>query len=625
VSERRLVTVLFADLVGFTAMSESQDPDDVRDFLSRYFDTCRTLVGRYGGVVEKFIGDAVMAVWGTPTAQEDDAERAVRAALELTQAVSQLGEELDSPGLAARAGLLTGEASVTLGAAGEGMVAGDLVNTASRIQSVAPPGAVYVGERTRHATEAAIIYEDAGAHELKGKSGPVPLWRALRVVAMVGGRQRSHGLEAPFVGRDAQLRTLKDMFHQCVEGRQAHMVSVIGVAGIGKSRLSWEFWKYIDGLSAVVRWHRGRCLAYGEGVTYWALAEMVRGRAGIVEGEEPASARAKLRAAVAEYVDDPEERAWVEAKLAQLLALEERAARDPEELFGAWRRFFERIAEREPVVMVFEDLQWADPSLLDFVDYLLTWSRGYPIFLVCLARPDVVDRSPGWTGARRGVTTMYLEPLRPADVEAMLDGLVPGLPEAVRDAIRDRAEGVPLYAIETVRMLLDRDVLVERESTYDLTGPLESIAVPESLQGLIAARLDGLAPEERALLQDAAVLGKSFAVPALAEISGREPASLEPALAALVRKEILGVQAQTASPERGQYIFLQDLVRRVAYDGLVRRDRKARHLAVADHLERRAAGDEPEVAEVLASHLRWRRPPRSRWATCGPPRPWWRR
>src|SRR5438552_1410273 len=205
-AERRLVSVLFADLVGFTPLSESRDPEEVRELLSRYFDTCRRLIRRYGGTVEKFIGDAVMAVWGTPTAQEDDAERAVRAALDLVQAVAELGREVGWPDLKARVGVLTGEAAVTLGATGEGMVAGDLVNTASRIQAAAPPGTVYVGERTRRTTDASVVYEDAGMHELKGKAEPVPLWRALRVVAMVGGRQRSHGLEAPFVGRDAELR-----------------------------------------------------------------------------------------------------------------------------------------------------------------------------------------------------------------------------------------------------------------------------------------------------------------------------------------------------------------------------------------------------------------------------------
>jgi class 3 adenylate cyclase len=288
-AERRLVSVLFADLVGFTSASESRDAEDTRELLSRYFESCQRLVSLYGGTVEKFIGDAVMAVWGTPVANEDDAERAVRAALDLVAAVPELDRSL-----AARAGVLTGEAAVTLGATGQGMVAGDLVNTASRIQSVAEPGTVLVGEATKRATEAAIAYETAGVHELKGKTEPVPLFRALRVTAARGGALKSEGLEAPFVGRERELRLVKEVFHASADEHKTHLVTVSGIAGIGKSRLAWEFEKYIDGLAGNFWWHRGRCLSYGEGVAYWALAEMVRMRAGIVEGQEPDSARAKI-------------------------------------------------------------------------------------------------------------------------------------------------------------------------------------------------------------------------------------------------------------------------------------------------------------------------------------------
>ena len=281
--------MLFVDLVGFTAASEGRDSEDTRELLSRYFDVARTVIERYGGTVEKFIGDAVMAVWGAPIAQEDDAERAVRAALDLTAAIPEL-----DPLLRARAGILTGEAAVTLGATNQGMVAGDLVNTASRIQSAAEPGTVLTGEATKRATEATIAYEDAGEHEMKGKTEPVQLWRAMRVVAGRGGAMRSSGLEAPFVGRNRELQLVKDLFHASDEEKRAQLVLVSGIAGIGKSRLAWEFEKYIDGLAADAFWHRGRCLSYGEGVAYWALAEMVRGRCGIVEDEDAASAGAKL-------------------------------------------------------------------------------------------------------------------------------------------------------------------------------------------------------------------------------------------------------------------------------------------------------------------------------------------
>jgi class 3 adenylate cyclase/tetratricopeptide (TPR) repeat protein len=601
-AERRLVSILFADLVGFTTLSERRDPEDVRELLSRYFETARRLVGRYGGVVEKFIGDAVMAVWGTPTAQEDDAERAVRAALELVEAVAALGAEVGGPDLQARAGVLTGEAAVTLGAEGQGMVAGDLVNTASRIQAAAEPGTVLVGEATRRVTKAAVIYQDAGAYGLKGKAEPIPLWRALRVVAGRGGALKASGLEAPFVGRERELRLVKELFHGTAEEGRAHLVSVAGVAGIGKSRLAWEFFKYIDGLSETVRWHRGRCLAYGEGVTYWALAEMIRGRAGIVEGEDPEPALVKLTETVAQHVLDPEERHWIQPRLAHLLGLEDGAAQDPEDLFGAWRLFFERISEQHSTVMVFEDLQWADTALLDFIEYLLDWSRSHPLFVLTLARPELADRRPSWGAAKRGATSLYLEPLPPGAMRELLGGLIPGLPAELRDRILERAEGVPLYAVETVRMLLDRGLLVAEGNTYRPTGPIQALEVPETLHGLIAARLDSLTAVERQLLQDAAVLGKSFTVEALNALSGLPEPELAPLLAGLVRKELLSIQADPRSPERGQYGFVQDLVRRVAYQTLSRKDRRARHLAAAEYLETSWGAKPDEIVEVLAFH-----------------------
>src|SRR6266545_4974297 len=583
VSERRLVSVLFADLVGFTTISESRDAEEVRELLSRYFDTCRRLISLYGGTVEKFIGDAVMAVWGTPTAQEDAAERAVRAALDLVAAVSALGDEVGAPDLKARAGVLTGEAAVTLGAEGEGMVAGDLVNTASRIQSLAEAGSVLVGEATKRATEAAIAYEDAGSHKVKGKAEPVSLWRALRVTAGRAGARKAEGLEPPFVGRERELRLVKELLHGCIEERKAHLVSV-------------------DGLAGNVWWWRGRCLAYGEGVTYWALAEMVRTRADIVEGEDPETARPKLREALAPYITDPDEFDWIEPRLAHLLGLEERAATDREDLFAAWRLYFERLTEFQPAVLVFEDVQWADPSLLEFVEYLLEWSRSHPIFVLTLARPDFQQQHPSWGAGKRNFTSIYLESLATPAMEELLDGFVPGLPEELLAQILERAEGVPLYAVETVRMLLDRGLLERAGTRYRPTGPIEALEIPETLHALVAARLDGLDVDERSLVQDAAVLGKSFPKQALAALNGSSQGRLESLLTGLVRKEVLSLQADPRSPERGQYAFLQDLLRQVAYETLARRERKRRHLAAADYLEQSWGPAEQEIAEVVAAH-----------------------
>jgi class 3 adenylate cyclase/tetratricopeptide (TPR) repeat protein len=598
-TERRHVSVLFADLVGFTTLSERRDSEEVRDLLTRYFDACQLVVGRYGGVVEKFIGDAVMAVWGTPVAKEDDAERAVRAALEIVDAVTLLGGEMGAPDLRARAGVLSGEATVNLGASGQGMVAGDLVNTASRIQSAAEPGCVYVGDSTKRATDAGIAYRDAGMHPLKGKAEPVHLWQATRVVAGVGGLMKSEGLEPPFVGRDRELKLVKDLFLASAEDGRAHLVQVTGIAGIGKSRLSWEFFKYMDGLKRLFRWHRGRCLAYGEGVTYWALAEMVRGRAGITEGEDRTSAMTKLHQTVENAVPDPTDRKFVEPRLAHLLGLEERTATDKSDLFAGWRLFFERLAAADPVIMVFEDLQWADPSLLEFIDYLLDWSRAFPIFVMTLARPG----HEAGLGPRRNGTSISLEPLPPRAMESLLTGLVPGLPAELTAKILERAEGVPLYAVETVRMLLDRKLLVQEGPVYRPAGPVEDLEIPETLHALIAARLDGLTATERRLVQEASVLGKTCTPAALAAVSGLSEREIEPVLASLVAKEVLTVQADPRSPERGQYAFLQDLVRTVAYETLPKKDRKAMHLSVASFLQVAWGSEEGEVVEVVASHF----------------------
>jgi class 3 adenylate cyclase/tetratricopeptide (TPR) repeat protein len=592
VAERRLVTVLFADLVGFTPFAEERDAEEVRDTLSRYFDMCSEIVGRYGGTVEKFIGDAVMAVWGAPTAYEDDAERAVRAGLEIVEAVTALG-----PRVQARAGVLTGEAAVTLGATNQGMVAGDLVNTAARLQSVAPPGSVLVGEATQRATSEAVAYEQAGEQVLKGKQAPVPAWRALRVVAERGGRNRAEGLEAPFVGRHDEMRLLKELFHATGREKRARLVSVMGPAGIGKSRLAWEFSKYSDGLVESVYWHRGRCPAYGEGITFWALGEMVRARCRLLESDDEETTRAKVRASVEEWVIDPEERAWVEPALLTLLGIESGAA--SEQLFGAWRTFFERIAEKGTVALVFEDMHFADSGLLDFVDHLLEWARNSPIYIVTLARPELLEKRPDWGAGKRSFASLYLEPLPAPEMRELLAGLVPGLPEAAVRAIVERADGIPLYAVETVRMLLADGRLEEVDGVYRPVGDLTALAVPETLTALIASRLDALAPADRSLVHDAAVLGQSFTVAGLAAVSGQDEADVATRLDGLVRRELLARDTDARSAEHGQYVFVQALIREVAYNTVAKKDRKQLHLAAARYFE--SLGTD-ELAGALAGH-----------------------
>jgi class 3 adenylate cyclase/tetratricopeptide (TPR) repeat protein len=597
-SERRLVSVLFADLVGFTAASEERDPEEVREFLSRYFETAREIIGRYGGTVEKFIGDAVMAIWGAPLANEDDAERAVRAALDLVDAIPALLVG-SVGGLPMRAGILTGEAAVNLAAQGEGMVAGDLVNTASRLQTAAAPGTVLVGEATRQAAAEAIAFEPVGDQVMKGKALPVPAWRALRVVARRRGMGRATGVEPPFVGRDHELQLLRDMYHATAREERARLVSVVGIAGIGKSRLAEELEKYLDGLVDNVWWHQGRSPAYGEGVTFWALGEMVRRRAGVAEIDDEAGTRQKVAATLAEFVTDDEERRWIAPALYALLGLEDAPSGKREELFAAWRTFFERVADRGPTVMVFEDLHWADSGLVDFIESILEWSRGRPMLVITLARPELLDRRPNWGAGQRHFTAVHLEPLADEAMTALVAGMAPGLPQSAVRRIVEQADGVPLYAVETFRMLVDSGRLEAIEGGYRPSGSLDRLEIPATLQALIGARLDALDPPDRALMQDASVLGKTFTVAGLAGVSGQAEADLLERLRGLVRRDLLVLDVDPRSPERGQYGFVQSVIREVAYGTLARRDRRARHLAAARFYE---TLDDEELAGILASH-----------------------
>ncbi len=600
-----MCSVLFADLVGFTPLSESRDPEQVRELLSQYFETARTVIARYGGVVEKFIGDAVMAVWGTPVATEGDAERSVRAALDLVAAVAALGADVDAAGLALRAGVVTGEVAVTLGASTEGMVAGDAVNTAARVQAAAEPGSVWVDGATQRLAGAAIGFTDAGEHELKGKSASTQLWRATRVLSGVGGAQRIDGLEAPLTGRDVELRTVKELFHATAERRTPRLVVVSGPAGVGKSRLGWEFEKYIDGLAETMLWHRGRCLSYGEGVVFWALAEIVRQRFGIAEEDALQVAAAKLAGGLPGFVPDPVERAYVGPRLGRLLGVaypgDSDAPLSREELFAGWRLFFERLAETSPVVLLVEDAQYADPALLDFLDHLIDWARSAPIYVLMFARPELDEQRPGW-GSGRNRTALTLDPLDARSMDVLVGALVPGMPPAAVAAIAGQAQGNALFAVETVRSLIDRDVVVPIEGVYRLVGDVGALSVPDSLHALLAARLDALDPELRSLVTDAAVLGTSFPAEALVAVSGRPDDRVETALGELLHRGVFEISADRLSPQRGAYHFSQNMLRQVAYDTLSRRDRKARHLAVAAHLRATFAGGGDEVMDVVARH-----------------------
>lgn len=605
IAERRVCSILFVDLVGFTPFSETRDHEEVREVLSRYFEVARQTVNRYGGTVEKFIGDAVMAVWGTPVAQEQDAERAVRAGLDLIDAVGVLGIEVGAAALAARAGVVTGEVAVNLGATGEGMVAGDAVNTASRVQSVAKPGRILVDETTRRLAEPAIAFNDEGSFELKGKTVPEHLYAATRVLSGLGGGYAPGPMEAPLVGRDAELRTIKDLFNASVERNTPRLAVITGPAGVGKSRLGWEFEKYIDGLADTVLWHRGRCLSYGEGVAFWALAEIVRQRLGIAE-EEPADvAAAKLCEGLIRTVTDETERDYIGVRLGRLLAVpygaEAKTTLSQEELFAGWRLFFEHLARVAPVVLIVEDAHHADASLLGFFEHLIDWSRGQPIFVVIFARPGHPAIDAGY-GVGRNRSTLSLDPIDAVSMNSLVDGLVPDMPLSAREAITERAEGIPLFAVETIRSLIDQGVVREEAGVHRLVGDIGELRVPDSLHALLASRLDALPGPARALVADASVAGSGFPKEAVVAVSALDESAVGDALAELVRRDVLEVVAEPLSPERGQYRFSQEMLRQVAYDTLSKRDRKIRHLAMAAHLRSTFANDGEEIADAVARH-----------------------
>jgi tetratricopeptide (TPR) repeat protein len=539
-----------------------------------------------------------------PTAHEDDAERAVRAGLELTRMVVELGADVGAGDLAMRVGIVTGEVAVTIGAEQQGMVAGDPVNTASRVQSIAAPGEVWVDETTKLLTTGAISYAEVGSHTLKGKAEPVALWSARAVVGASGGTQREDGLEAPFVGRDRELRLVRELFHGVADNARAGLLVVDGEPGVGKSRLGWEFFKYIDGLAGTTYWHQGRCLAYGDGIAYWALAEAVRLRllrlAGR-DGEDVQEDTGELVAeGLAEAVPDEEERAWLAPRVGALIGGGSIGTFAREELFTAWVTFFERVSGGDEVVLLIDDAHLADDGLLAFVEYLLE-SATFPCLVLLLTRPGLIERRPALATNRRS-TLLHLGELEERDMTALVNGLVAGLPEDVCTALVGRAEGVPLYAVETVRSLIDRDLVVPRGGQYVLVDPdidLAAVGAPASLQALIAARLDALRPDERTVVNRGSILGVSFTVDGVRELC--QGIDVDGAVDELLRLQILTRDTNRLSADYGQLRFVQSVVRQVAYGTLSRHDRKAGHLAAARYLEERAE-HATDIDAVIAQH-----------------------
>jgi class 3 adenylate cyclase/tetratricopeptide (TPR) repeat protein len=577
--ERKVVTILFTDLVGSTARAEGLDPEDVRATLSRYYAQLRAELERHGGTVEKFIGDAVMAIFGAPVAHEDDPERAVRAALAIRDSV---GEELEI-----RTAVHTGEALVALGARaveGEGMVSGDVVNTAARLQSAAPVNGILVGEATYRATRHAIDYRDAPPVEAKGKAEPVKVWEAVGATSRFGSDVEQK-LRTPLVGRERERGLLADALAHARTEQSAQLVTLVGVPGIGKSRLVAELFQIIEAEPELTAWRQGRSLPYGERMSFWALGEIVKAHAGILESDDVATAEEKLVAMVDELAEDERERDWLARFTRPLVGLEgtEQAAR--EEAFAAWRRLLEAAAEQRPLILVFEDLHWADDGLLDFVDHLADWATTVPLLIVATARPELLDRRPGWGGGKRNAFTLSIGALTDEETAVLLQRLLerPVLDAEAQQAVLQRAEGNPLYAEEYARMLAEHKG--------------GGLPLPETVQGLIAARIDALAPEEKALLQDASVIGKVFWPGAL-------PGADDHTLHALERKEFTRRDRRSSIAGETQYAFLHALVRDVAYGQIPRAERADKHRRAAEWLGSLAGDRAEDHAEMLAHHYR---------------------
>ncbi|HVR14014.1 MAG TPA: AAA family ATPase [Gaiellaceae bacterium] len=587
IEERKVVTIVFCDLVGSTARAEQLDPEDVRAELSSYHARVRSELERHGGTVEKFIGDAVVAVFGAPLVHEDDAERAVRSALAIRDWA------LEEDAVDVRLAVNTGEALVSINAradAGEGLVAGDVINTAARLQTAAPVNGILVGEKTYRATEGPIEYRERESVAAKGKQEPIGVWEAVSARSLFGVDVDLKP-STRLVGRRRELDLLVDALGRARAEREPQLVTIVGVPGMGKSRLVQELSTWIEAEPELIRWRQGRSLPYGEGVSYWGLGEMVKAEAGILESDAAPVAESKLRETVARVCGE-QEVDWLRPMLQPLVGITVDASSGDRrgEAFAAWRRFLEGLAAERATVLVFEDLHWADDGLLDFVDSLVDWATDVPLLVVATARPELLARRPHWGGGKTNAATLSLAPLSEAEttelVHAILERSV--LPADVQAAVLARAGGNPLYAEEFARMV------AERGDVHDGGD----FVLPDSVQGLISARLDLLTRAEKELLQDAAVVGKVFWPGALT--ANRDAAALDDAIRGLERKEFVRRERRSSVEGELQYAFRHVLVRDVAYGQIPRVTRAERHEQVADWIERRVRSE--DAAELLAHH-----------------------
>jgi class 3 adenylate cyclase/predicted ATPase len=611
--ERRQVTVVFADLSGYTAVAERMDPEAVKALVDRALMRLGREVERHGGTVDKYIGDNVMAIFGAPVAHEDDAERAVRAGLAMQAAMDEVNQGLPAGvHFDLRVGVNTGE--VLAGAVGEDYtVVGDTVNVAARLQSAARPGSVTVGERTMRATSEAVRYDRLAPLELKGKSEPVPAWEAAAVTAELPGRRAEPARESPLVGRDRELAELNAIYERVRRDGTPQLVTVVGEAGVGKSRVLRELERSLEALPDPPQVYTGRCLPYGSGIVFWALGEVIRAGCGILDSDSAEEAWDKLldhsRALFSEPHAHPgeshvemeghdlgEEGIRQTALLGRLVGLEVPAdlvpeGEDPERLrewfFSALRSGIEAWARQRPLVFAFEDIHWADDGMLDAIEHLAQWVRA-PLLLVCLARDELLDRRPGWGGGRRAASQLFLEPLSAGDTQSLVATLLPD-GEAVLPAVVERSGGNPLFAEEMARRIAEE-------------GSMEAAELPDTVQSVLAARLDALEPFERRLVQQASVVGRTFWEGSLVPLALAEGRDLDRALVSLQEKDILTPGAGGRLAGERELAFKHVLIRDVAYAMLPKAVRSRKHYEVGAFIEERAGDRSDEVVPLLAEH-----------------------
>jgi class 3 adenylate cyclase/tetratricopeptide (TPR) repeat protein len=603
--ERRTVTVLFADVSGYTSVAERLDPETVKTLIERCLTGLAAEVERYGGRVDKYIGDSVMAVFGAPVSHEDDPERAVRASLGMQEAMVGLNESFSrSHGfeLALRIGINTGE--VLAGRLGDAYtVIGDTVNVAARLQAAGAVGGILVGDRTRRATAAVFEYRPGDHLTLKGKREPVPAFAVIGLRERATDRDRAARRETPLIGRRDELAELEMLFERVVQRGEPHQATIVGQAGVGKSRLLREFERELAGRPQPVPMRRGRCLPFGTRVAYWPLSEMLRAECGIVDGDPSTVAFGKLEGrlrpllAAQEGDDDATRRiaplarlVGVEGAIGQGTAEHEDPQSARESFFGAVRAVLEAIAAEDPLVLAWEDIHWADEGMLDLIEYLSRWLRA-PVLQVCLAREELLERAPGWGAARRAASSIFLEPLAASETRDLIAGLlVDGqVTSEVIDPLTERAGGNPLFAEELVQRISEE-------------GGANVTELPDTVHGVLAARLDSLRPFERQVMQHAAVVGRTFWEAALEQLARDEQGDLQAALVALREKDLIVFGEGAAFHGEQELAFKHVLIRDVAYGMVPKAIRARKHDEVGVFLEQRAGERSEEVVALLAQH-----------------------